>query len=75
MRNEKIKGFCFRYGIFWIGWFLERKTEEPSLWYDDNLNELVSGEFGIPYMTIGLTERGVIKRLRNRWKRRVYANS
>lgn len=68
---KTLTGYCIRYGPFWIAWILRRHVEEPRLYYDNDKAMTMYGEIDIAYMTIGLTKRGTMRRLKNFVERRL----
>ena len=65
MTETKIRGYCFKYGFIWIGWFV--KTSEslsPIYYYDNSTSTTLSFETKIEYMAFGFTERTVLNKLK-----------
>ena len=72
-KTYKINAYVYRRRFLFIGWLTVYKPEEPILYSDDCKTITVSNEYELPYMTVGFTERGVIRKLTNYIERYPYA--
>ena len=61
--------YCYKYGLFYIGWTISVKSQE-NLYYSDNTRTvLMYPESWIDYVTIGFTKGSVMKKLRKRYEK------
>lgn len=63
--NVRIRAFTYKFwGIFWIGWVMEKRFEPAPLYYDDNPYVTLYADKGISYATVGFTHDGVLGRVK-----------
>lgn len=63
--NFRIKAFTYKFwGLFWIGWVMEKRIEPAPLYYDNNPYITLYADDGITYATVGFTHDGVMKRVK-----------
>ena len=62
--KSAVKAYVFKKWIFYIGWIVIRTPEKSILYYDNAKTHIVHYEYGLPYMTIGFTEKDVMRRLK-----------
>ncbi len=62
---KRIRAFCYPFwGIFRIGWVMVKDPVQPVLYYDSAPTVTLHSTNDLRYVTIGFTERGVLRRLK-----------
>ena len=59
----KMNGYCYKKWFFYIGWIICCCNDQPSFYYDNNPVAMLESDPGVIYLTFGLTNKSVIKRM------------
>ena len=66
--QSNILGFIFKRRFLWIGWLMV-KREMTMLYADNNPYTTMQPDMEVTYVTFGLTEKSVIRRLTKKAKK------